>query len=408
MELEAGVTPPSPRKESHFDVGRNIAVVPPFRESEVDSYFSAFERVAAALQWPKEVWLLQCKLPGKAQEVVASLSIEDSLQYETVKATVLRAYELVPEPYRQGFRHHKKGSNQTFVEFARDKESLFDRWCNASKVTEYAGLRELMLLEDFKNHLPDRIVVHVNERKVPTLSEAAVMEDEYALTHKTVFTTPTSEVRTNTSQVARSSSYVADPPSSPGKDMRECYYCHREGHLIANCPTLKNKPRPPMSPPQKKKPVGFVRSEELDCGYSPFVSSGWVSLSGVTANQQPVQVLRDTGAAQTIILSDVLPWSAESYCGSHVLLTGIEMGTVSVPLHWVYLSSGLVSGRFRVGVVLKLPVKGVALLLGNDLAGGRVVPVMEVLDKPDPTHLNADPKGNLNHPAFPACAVTRA
>ena len=233
------------------------------------------------------------------------------------------------------------------------------------------------------------------------------MADKYAhITHETVFTAPASENRTNTSQVARPSRNSADPPSALGKDMRECFYCHREGHLIAHCPTLKNKPRPPMSPPQKRKPtsVGFVHSEELDCGYSLFISSGWVSLNEDTANRQPVQVLRDTGAAQTIILSDVLPWSSESYCGSHVLLTGIEMCTVSVPLHWVYLSSGLVSGRFRVGVVPKMPVKGVALLLGNDLAGGRVVPVMEVLDNPDPTY--SDP--NVNLPVFPACAVTRA
>lgn len=31
-----------------FDISKHIALVPPFRESDVDSYFSAFERVAAA------------------------------------------------------------------------------------------------------------------------------------------------------------------------------------------------------------------------------------------------------------------------------------------------------------------------------------------------------------------------
>ena len=73
-----------------FDISRDIAFVPPFRESEVDSYFSAFERIAAALSWPKEFWslLLQCKLVGKAQEACASLSIEDSLDYKVLKKTV--------------------------------------------------------------------------------------------------------------------------------------------------------------------------------------------------------------------------------------------------------------------------------------------------------------------------------
>ena len=39
----------------------------------------------------------------------------------------IKGYELVPEAYRQKFRNCKKDSNQTHVEFARNKEQLFDR-----------------------------------------------------------------------------------------------------------------------------------------------------------------------------------------------------------------------------------------------------------------------------------------
>lgn len=109
-----------------FDISKHIALVPPFRETEVDTYFNVFERIAASLRWPKEVWplLLQCKLTGKAQEVCSTLTLEDSLLYDTVKAAILRAYELVPEAYRQRFRNHKRAANQTFVEFAREKGTL--------------------------------------------------------------------------------------------------------------------------------------------------------------------------------------------------------------------------------------------------------------------------------------------
>lgn len=48
--------------------------------------------------------LLQCKPQGKAQEVVAALSIEDGINYEIIKTTILQVYELVPEAYRQKFR----------------------------------------------------------------------------------------------------------------------------------------------------------------------------------------------------------------------------------------------------------------------------------------------------------------
>ncbi len=64
---------------------KRIVLVPHFREAEVDTYFSAFEHIASALRWPKEVWplLLQCKLIGKAQEVCSALPLEESLQYES-------------------------------------------------------------------------------------------------------------------------------------------------------------------------------------------------------------------------------------------------------------------------------------------------------------------------------------
>ncbi len=60
-----------------FDLGKYVKLVPAFREAEVDSYFVAFERVAGALRWPKEMWalLLHCKLVGKAQEVLSPQSL---------------------------------------------------------------------------------------------------------------------------------------------------------------------------------------------------------------------------------------------------------------------------------------------------------------------------------------------
>lgn len=53
---------------SSFDISKHIALLPTFRETEVNSYFSALKRIAAALQWLPEVWalLLQCKIHGKA------------------------------------------------------------------------------------------------------------------------------------------------------------------------------------------------------------------------------------------------------------------------------------------------------------------------------------------------------
>ncbi|XP_070410018.1 uncharacterized protein [Nothobranchius furzeri] len=175
------------KQRNECDISKCLVLVPTFRESEVDSYFATFERLAAALDWPQEVWsiMLQCKLTGKAQEVIASLSLSDSMDYNKVKAAVLVAYELVPEAYRQKFRsQHVKLSTQTYVEFSREKALMFEKWILASKVETLQDLKELILLEEFKKCLPERLALYLNERKVSSLSSAALLADEFVLTHR--------------------------------------------------------------------------------------------------------------------------------------------------------------------------------------------------------------------------------
>ncbi len=245
----AALTPGDGAREAVFDVSRYIKLVPKFREAEVDSYFITFERVAVKLRWPKDMWalLLQCNLEGKAQEVCSSLPIEQSLDYDVVKTAVLRAYELVPEAYRQKFRDYGKSAKKTFVEIAREKGNLFDKWCS-SKVSTFEQLRELILVEDFKSCLPENIVVHLNEKKVAKLSDAAVITDEFVLTHRRVF--PSVRQGRNRSPVddtvkdlvraghLKSGSLRKHELKRTG-DKRVCFYCLDPGHLISECRSWK-------------------------------------------------------------------------------------------------------------------------------------------------------------------------
>ncbi|KAI5630203.1 hypothetical protein C0J50_10348, partial [Silurus asotus] len=133
-----------------------------------------------------------CKLSGEAQEACCALTLEQSLDYATVKATVLRAYERVPKAYRQNFRNTVKSASQTYVEFAREKTMPLDKWCSASGVSDFSQVIELILLEEFKSCLPEQLVVHLNEQKIDMLAKAAIFSDEFVLTHKVVFSPPSS------------------------------------------------------------------------------------------------------------------------------------------------------------------------------------------------------------------------
>lgn len=141
----------------------------------------------------------------------------------------------MPEAYRQRFRNLKKTSNQTYVDFAREKEVLFNRWCMACKADSLSSVHELMLVDEFKNCVPERTVVYLNEQKVTSLQQAATLADEFVLTHRNVF--PRREPLHSDSQqkVSDTQPIVGNVPRLSPTVERQCIYCHKTGHLIADC-----------------------------------------------------------------------------------------------------------------------------------------------------------------------------
>uniref|UniRef100_A0A1A7XKF8 Gypsy retrotransposon integrase 1 n=1 Tax=Iconisemion striatum TaxID=60296 RepID=A0A1A7XKF8_9TELE len=139
--------------------------------------------------------------------------------------------------------------------------------------------------------------------------------------------------------------------------------------------------------------------------FEPFIMTGDVSLCEGTDENTPVKVkiLRDTGASQTLIKEGVLPFSPNSSAGFSVLLTGIELGSFSSPVHQVKLNCPVVSGMVQIAVCKELPIAGIDVLLGNDLARGRVVPQLELLQKPVLQN-SEEFESNI----YPACVLTRA
>ena len=446
LEMQNKTVKPQPLDFGvHFDVTKHIRLVPPFQEKEVDKYFLHFEKVAENLKWPKEHWtlLLQSVMIGKAREIYTQLTVEQSSNYDTVKELILKAYELVPEAYRQKFRNCKKENEQTHVEFARTKEQLFDRWCSSKKIgSNHEKLRQLMLVEEFKRCINSDIKSFLDEKQVETLEAAARLADDYALTHKVSFINksnpsrrpffPQSGSKHSPSNPSGNYSQTFTPkPKSSGENKDQnplsqpiCNYCKRTGHIISECLHLKRKKekqeglKPTGLTSLRSKPQSCVKEEdpiqterpETDSVmeiYEPFLSDGFVSLNSDYAQSTPIKILRDTGASQSLILADTLPFSEKTSSGTSVLIQGVECGFVNVPLHNIYLSSDLVTGLVAVGIRPSLPFKGVHLLLGNDLAGDKVVvnPLLTnipCIDQPP------DPIEQEIPDLYPSCAVTRA
>ena len=466
-------------KASAFDPARNIRLVPPFREKEVDKYFAHVEKVADSLSWPKESWvlLLQSVLVGKAQEIYGSLSVEQSSNCEHVKEAIIKAYVLVPEAYRQKFMNCLKYDSKAHVEFAGEKENLFSRWCHSGEIgQDFKRLKQMVLLEEFKDKVRPDIRSHLDEQRVEGLEKAAIVADDYALTHKMRSESGGPQQKWYHGSGNRESmSRDMDDRKRQGKSTESvglvssveplkpvsCGHCGKPGHVITDCwklgrktpcehcgkfnhktedcriakiklqkevgPTgltsLKGLKVSPFNGSEgskgvKVKPLHYDKSciEDEICpstesdymeNYKPFISEGVVSLVGDENSSQQVRVLRDTGATQSLMLDSVIPLTENSFTGANILISGVEMGVLEVPLHEVNIKSSLINGNIVIGMRPSLPVEGISLILGNDLAGERVMVDPRVVEKPrddEKTERLAKKFPGI----FPASVVTRS
>ena len=80
---------------------------------------------------------------------------------------------------------------------------------------------------------------------------------------------------------------------------------------------------------------------------------------------------------------------------------------IRVPLHQIHLQSALISGSVVVGVRPSLPVKGITLILGNDLAGNKVQSNLQVVNSSKQA-VHHSPMADGPSDVYTAFVVTRA
>ena len=106
---------------------------------------------------------LSALLSGKALDIISKLTVEQVKDYDIVKASLLKGYDLTEEGYRMKFRQSKLHQGETFVQYAARIEKYLDRWVDLCPYEDnFEGLKSLLIQEQVFDICSKDLLMFVN------------------------------------------------------------------------------------------------------------------------------------------------------------------------------------------------------------------------------------------------------
>ncbi|XP_041477315.1 uncharacterized protein LOC121425354 [Lytechinus variegatus] len=356
----------------------NVPSMPVFRadSDELDAYILRFERHANLQKWPMEYWAcaLGNLLTGQALEVYTRMPTEDASNYRALKSTLLQHFALTSEGFRQRFRDAKRGSSETFKQYAARLSNYAKRWVELSgRDASYDTLLELLVMDQVLESCDRSTAVFIRERSPKSLSELIDIAEKYSAAHGT--TSRGSSRNAQSGEKARKCVNGNERHEKSQNTKGPCYACGKQGHLANKCPDRKRdiKGKQPFQSGARKQIVGACiagscpGSDTKECGYHsmgfsdqsqavtlqcghklPVISAGCTVGTDMPVYKgmldgKPAIVLRDSGSSIVIVRSGLV--EKENFTGEKQLCLLIDRTVRYVPIPTVEVKSPVFTGK---------------------------------------------------------------
>ena len=303
---------------------------------------------------------------GKAQQAYAGLSVTDDSDFGQLKSAILPQYDIAEESYRQRFRAAKPRPGESNRELAARLEDLADKWMKTC--TSIEELRDLVVLEQLLNMLPEDARIFVKEREPRTSMEAGRLADDYIVARKDEAAEKGEEEKApdrrqslrcgkcrklgHLARDCRQSQPKLEREKDKGEAARrpkdiECFNCHQKGHYASNCPSN-----------------ALFCSERLPGKVGEQTRTGTeLTRKGSVEGKAVDHILLDTGCSRTLVHQELVQRS-KMLDGEAVAIRCAHGDTVLYPVALLQVVVGTRTMEVRAVVSETLPVD---VLLGTDV-----------------------------------------
>ena len=263
MRQETGLNPDATPTHGHAKPSR--PKLPCFDEQrdDIDAYLERFKRFAKSQSWALEIWAVSLSplLSGKELDVYASMAPDEANNYEALKKTLLKRYQLTDEGFCTKFRESKPQKEETVVQYVARLRRYITRWVELSDIEHsFDAVSDLMLRKQFISMCLQELALFLKERVPRTIEDTTKLE-EYVeahggsfVTNRSTRATPTAVNRpsqsTNTQQ--QHSSQRSETRSDRSK---KCYICHKEGHFASECQKNRKNKAAAAAQEQEEQPA---------------------------------------------------------------------------------------------------------------------------------------------------------
>ena len=234
--------------------------LPAFNEErdDLDAYLHRYERYASSQGWSDQDLAinLSALLTGNALEVYSRLPNDQANDYAALKSALLKRFQLTADCFRNKFLTGKPQKGETAHQYTARLESYLNRWIDLSNTNHtYNDLKDLFLREQILESCPRDLALFVKERKPADVTATSTIAEQYLEARGGIFNSPRQPDPRPPSGPIGSSPNESDqqagkeshhPPPPRGQSSKQCFLCHKQGHLAKDCNT-RFASRPPPS-----------------------------------------------------------------------------------------------------------------------------------------------------------------